>query len=133
MTHEPSRAAFLSLSLRPMSTEKADPPKATASRRRFVGRAVTADDVAGTNNASDGKAATSAAAAAAAPTSVNAVPKEITEDAFLNAAIEALLPSNYSFEVHKSIWQIRKHGITRVALQVSVSHPRSCPSRRKHR
>ena len=73
------------------------PPK-----RRFIGR--TADSNASSNGA--------------APSSINSVPPEILKDAFLNAAIDALLPKNYGFEVHKSIWQIRKYKIQRVALQV---------------
>lgn len=50
---------------------------------------------------------------------INQIPLDILDDPLLSAAIEALLPKNYSFEVHKTIWHVRKHGITRVALQVS--------------
>ena len=35
----------------------------------------------------------------------------------MNEAI-TLLPENYNFEIHKTIWNIRKHGATRVALQM---------------
>jgi 2-(3-amino-3-carboxypropyl)histidine synthase len=62
-----------------------------------------------------------AAAAAAAPRVVRRVlgqqvPPDILENAALNAAI-AILPANYSFEVHKTIWRIRQAGAKRVALQ----------------
>ena len=52
------------------------------------------------------------------PRLANAVPAEILEDAQLNAAIAAILPPNYSFEIHKTIHHIRKNGSTCVALQM---------------
>lgn len=45
------------------------------------------------------------------------VPQEILQDAQLNNAITAL-PSNYSFEVHKTIHHVRKNKATMVALQM---------------
>lgn len=48
---------------------------------------------------------------------INQIPPEILNDAELNAAI-SLLPENYNFEIHKTIYNIRKHGSTRVALQM---------------
>ena len=48
---------------------------------------------------------------------LNQIPPEILEDAELQHAI-TLLPPNYNFEAHKSVWQIRKHGAKRVALQL---------------
>ncbi|EJU05148.1 Diphthamide synthesis [Dacryopinax primogenitus] len=45
------------------------------------------------------------------------IPVSILEDKSLNAAI-AQLPSNYSFEIHKTIWQIRKNEAKMVALQM---------------
>ena len=47
---------------------------------------------------------------------LNQVPDEILNDADLNAAI-ALLPSNYAFEIHKSIHRIRSLDARRIALQ----------------
>jgi 2-(3-amino-3-carboxypropyl)histidine synthase len=44
------------------------------------------------------------------------VPPDILHDAALNAAI-AILPANYSFEVHKTVWRLRQAGARRVALQ----------------
>lgn len=48
---------------------------------------------------------------------LNQIPPEISEDSELIHAV-SLLPSNYNFEVFKSVWQIRKHGAKRVALQL---------------
>ena len=47
----------------------------------------------------------------------NQVPDEILYDPVLNRRIAASLPDNYSFEIHKTIWRIRKVGAKRVALQ----------------
>jgi 2-(3-amino-3-carboxypropyl)histidine synthase len=44
------------------------------------------------------------------------VPADILNNAALNDAI-AILPANYNFEIHKTIWRIRQAGATRVALQ----------------
>lgn len=49
---------------------------------------------------------------------LNAVPPEILQDPLINASINALLPKNYSFEIHKTIHQIRKFHVQRVALQM---------------
>ncbi|KAK9062492.1 hypothetical protein SSX86_019679 [Deinandra increscens subsp. villosa] len=46
----------------------------------------------------------------------NQTPHSITNDPTLNAAI-ALLPSNYNFEIHKSVWRVRSTAAKRVALQ----------------
>ncbi|KAI8323894.1 hypothetical protein GQ54DRAFT_296471 [Martensiomyces pterosporus] len=48
--------------------------------------------------------------------SANHVPADILEDERLNQAI-SLLPTNYNFEMHKTIWQIRRLSAKRVALQ----------------
>ncbi|XP_062105766.1 uncharacterized protein LOC133817301 [Humulus lupulus] len=45
------------------------------------------------------------------------IPDSILNDPALNAAI-ALLPSNYNFEVHKSVWRVRSTNASRVALQL---------------
>lgn len=47
----------------------------------------------------------------------NQIPEEILQDAQLNAAIKQL-PSNYSFEIHKTIHHIRKNNSEMVALQL---------------
>ena len=51
------------------------------------------------------------------PTVANQIPQDILNDAQLNAAI-MLLPSNYSFEIHKTIHHIRKNDAKMVALQL---------------
>jgi 2-(3-amino-3-carboxypropyl)histidine synthase len=45
------------------------------------------------------------------------VPQDILDDVQLNNAIKAL-PTNYSFEIHKTIHHVRKNGATMVALQM---------------
>lgn len=49
--------------------------------------------------------------------SMNKIPAEILEDQKLNNAIAAL-PSNYNFEIHKTIHKIRETKAKRVALQL---------------
>lgn len=49
--------------------------------------------------------------------SLNQIPNDILNNANLNAAIEKL-PSNYNFEIHKTVWRIRDTGAKRVALQM---------------
>lgn len=48
---------------------------------------------------------------------LNTIPDEILNDKELNDAIK-LLPSNYNFEIHKCVWNIRKNNAKRVALQM---------------
>jgi len=80
-------------------------PGTVPPRKRFVGRAPGSSNKGATGHS-------------APPPSLNQIPAEILEDPLLNASIEALLPANYSFEVHKTIWHVRKYGIQRVALQM---------------
>lgn len=47
----------------------------------------------------------------------NQIPQEILSDEHLNTAIKQL-PSNYSFEIHKTIHHVRKNNATMVALQM---------------
>jgi len=44
------------------------------------------------------------------------VPDSILQNQALNDAI-AILPLNYNFEIHKTVWRIRQAGARRVALQ----------------
>lgn len=46
----------------------------------------------------------------------NQIPDEILNDHELNSAL-VVLPSNYSFELHKTIWRIKQQNAKRVALQ----------------
>ena len=51
------------------------------------------------------------------PTVANQIPPDILNDVQLNAAIKQL-PSNYSFEIHKTIHHVRKNQAKMVALQM---------------
>jgi hypothetical protein len=73
---------------------------ATAPRKRFVG----------SKSATPSKPGLSSLL-------VNQIPQEILSDVQINEAIEQL-PSNYSFEIHKTIHHIRKNNSKMVALQM---------------
>ena len=45
------------------------------------------------------------------------IPEDILNDEELNEAIK-LLPKNYNFEIHKTVWNIRRYNAKRVALQM---------------
>lgn len=47
----------------------------------------------------------------------NQIPEDILNNSKLNDSI-SILPSNYNFEIHKSIWRVRQTGSKRVALQM---------------
>lgn len=47
----------------------------------------------------------------------NQIPQDILDDPQLNLAIKQL-PSNYSFEIHKTIHHVRKNNANMVALQM---------------
>ena len=49
--------------------------------------------------------------------SVNRIPDDILNDNELNQAI-GILPNNYNFEIHKTVWNIRRANAKRVALQM---------------
>ncbi|KAI6781821.1 Diphthamide biosynthesis protein 1 [Emericellopsis cladophorae] len=100
------------------------PPKSAENvvrqpKKRFVGRRTAAE---ASSKAKDGGAGGEAGAVGPAksrraPRLLNQVPKEITEDPNLKAAV-AILPANYSFEIPKTIHRIRTSGATKVALQM---------------
>ena len=82
---------------------------------RFSGRAAPAAAPEG------GELALRGAAAPPPPPAVRRivgqqVPPDILHDEALNAAI-AILPSNYNFELHKTVWRLRTARARRVALQ----------------
>lgn len=52
-----------------------------------------------------------------APVRASKIPEELLNDPLLNSAIAAL-PSNYNFEIHKTIWRIKEVKAKRVALQM---------------
>ncbi|KAB5585960.1 putative diphthamide synthesis protein-domain-containing protein [Coniochaeta sp. 2T2.1] len=87
-------------------------------KKRFVGRR-TADATArnGPNTSIEDSGTIQVAQPRRAPRLLNQVPPEILNDPELKAAM-SLLPSNYSFEVPKTIHRIRTLGAKRVALQM---------------
>lgn len=48
---------------------------------------------------------------------IHKVPQSILEDPEINEAI-AVLPQNYNFEIHKTIWRAREMKAKRIALQM---------------
>ncbi|BGP28607.1 Diphthamide biosynthesis protein 1 [Rhodotorula toruloides] len=74
-------------------------------RKRFVGRSSTASPRPSTSSTTPVVAA-------------SALQQQQEVDPLLQAAIKHLLPSNYNFEIPKSVAQIRKNGAKRVALQM---------------
>ncbi|KAH8118352.1 diphthamide synthesis protein [Phellopilus nigrolimitatus] len=83
-----------------MATENATASRnAKKPRKRFVGR----------NAATPSKNGSSGF--------VNQIPVDILEDVDLNAAISQL-PSNYSFEIHKTVHHVRRNDAKMVALQM---------------
>ena len=50
------------------------------------------------------------------PNSCVQIPDDILHNTALNEAI-GLLPRNYNFEIHKTVWRLRKAGAQTVALQ----------------
>ena len=83
-----------------MAAVSANPSTATKPRKRFVGS----------------KAGPSSKTLASSVVS-HQIPQDILQDVQLNNAIKAL-PSNYSFEIHKTIHHVRKNKATMVALQM---------------
>lgn len=55
-------------------------------------------------------------AAAGSTRLASSIPEDIERDPLINAALLAL-PTNYNFEIKKSIWKVRTAGAARVALQ----------------
>ncbi|KAG4422795.1 Diphthamide biosynthesis protein 1 [Cadophora malorum] len=88
-------------------------------KKRFVGRRQAAE--AALKNESNGSVEESGAIQISkprrAPRTLNQVPPELLNDPDINAAI-ALLPPNYSFEIHKTIHRIRMNGSKKIALQM---------------
>ena len=84
-------------------------------RRRFIGRK-EAGRGASTTNSNHESSALQATSSRRTPRLLNQIPSEILDDPDLNDAI-ALLPANYSFEIHKTVHRIRSAGSKRIALQ----------------
>ncbi|KAJ2806607.1 Diphthamide biosynthesis protein 1 [Coemansia guatemalensis] len=96
--------------------------RSSQPRRRFVGksrgggREQASKDISIEDSLAVAKTDSGQKSSACQHENANQVPIEILEDARLNQAI-GLLPNNYNFEIHKTIWQIRRLGATRVSLQ----------------
>ncbi|RYP33233.1 hypothetical protein DL767_004845 [Monosporascus sp. MG133] len=95
------------------------PPVQKQPKKRFIGRRAATN--AATKNNGTGSLEESGAVQASqprrAPRMLNQVPPEILDNSEINDAI-ALLPANYSFEIHKTIHRIRSSGAKKVALQM---------------
>lgn len=48
---------------------------------------------------------------------IHKIPQSLLDDPEVNAAI-AVLPENYNFEIHKTIWRAREMKAKRIALQM---------------
>ena len=94
------------------SSSSADKPKVT--KRRFVGKKTTKCTEPNTQDQSLTKTNNPKRHISRVQ---NQIPDEILNDKDINEAIK-LLPSNYNFEIHKTIWNIKKQGAKRVALQM---------------
>jgi len=96
------------------------PPVAKQPKRKFVGRR-TADALAKQKQNGDVSLEETTAVVQKAPRktprTLNQVPDEILNDPDIQAAID-LLPSNYSFEIPKTIHRIRSLDAKRIALQM---------------
>ncbi|KFY86420.1 hypothetical protein V498_07511 [Pseudogymnoascus sp. VKM F-4517 (FW-2822)] len=98
--------------------ENQEPVVQRQPKKRFVGRRAAAENAAkGAESGTSIETAVQVATPRRTPRQLNQVPPEILNDPHINAAI-ALLPSNYSFEIHKTIHRIRTNGSTKVALQM---------------
>ncbi|KAH9482606.1 2-(3-amino-3-carboxypropyl)histidine synthase subunit 1 [Psilocybe cubensis] len=84
----------------PQASGSKPTPTASKPRKRFIGSKSAKPSKPGVQSAIS-----------------NQIPQDILHDAQLNAAIKQL-PSNYSFEIHKTIHHVRKNNATMVALQM---------------
>ncbi|THX11047.1 diphthamide biosynthesis protein 1 [Aureobasidium pullulans] len=89
-------------------------------KKRFIGRRAAAEKAAAKGETNGGGIEDSGAVQVAVPRrsarALNQVPPEILNDEDINAAV-ALLPSNYNFEIHKTIHKVRTAGAKKIALQ----------------
>ncbi|PBP24996.1 diphthamide biosynthesis protein-like protein 1 [Diplocarpon rosae] len=86
-------------------------------KKRFVGRRQAAEAASRNTDSVESSGAIQIPKPRRAPRTLNQVPAEILNDPEINAAI-SLLPSNYSFEIHKTIHRIRTNESKKVALQM---------------
>ncbi|CED83502.1 Diphthamide biosynthesis protein [Phaffia rhodozyma] len=88
----------------PVSSVKTPTSSASKPKKRFVGTSSTSSR-------------TRAGGPSKARVPLNQIPDEILNDPEINRAIGAL-PSNYNFEIHKTIHQMRRDNVQAVALQM---------------
>ncbi|KAF3933410.1 hypothetical protein ABW19_dt0208562 [Dactylella cylindrospora] len=105
-----------------LQPEKA--PVQKQPRRRFIGKRAAAELQKAKADANGGEVSVEDSVAVQvtprrnpAGRAANQIPPEILNDEALNSAI-SILPSNYNFEIHKTVHNIRKHSAKRVALQM---------------
>ncbi|KAG8531179.1 Diphthamide biosynthesis protein 1 [Bacidia gigantensis] len=93
--------------------------KSRQPKRRIIGRKAAAEQTEQPLNRQTIESSGSIQAAQPRKTRriINQVPEDILNDVEINEAI-ALLPSNYSFEIHKTIHRIRSSGCKKIALQM---------------
>ncbi|KAL8665060.1 MAG: hypothetical protein Q9168_007787 [Polycauliona sp. 1 TL-2023] len=110
--------ADVGLSVEPeLRAEDQNVPKQPA--RRFIGRKTAAANAkrrAETNGHIEDGTALQVVPPRRTARLLNQIPPDILDDADINDAI-SLLPSNYSFEIHKTIHRIRSSDSKKVALQ----------------
>ncbi|KAF2096731.1 Diphthamide biosynthesis protein 1 [Rhizodiscina lignyota] len=104
----------------PSELEAEENVQSKQPKRRFVGRRAAAAAAGESPKPSNGNIEDSGAIQVAQPRrgarALNNIPPEILHDEEINAAI-ALLPSNYNFELHKTIHRVRTAGSKKIALQ----------------
>ena len=98
-----------------------DPKTISASqgrRRRFVGtkRSTTNNDQTSQGVASEAVVPKESEFSVSRRRFASQIPSEILDNHDLNSAL-TVLPSNYNFELHKTIWRIKQNKAKRVALQ----------------
>ncbi|KAG9307256.1 hypothetical protein G9A89_017084 [Geosiphon pyriformis] len=99
-------------------------PKPTNKiRKRFVGQASTkkrqeqpTGDQGVVGNIEDGILISADPLSVRSGRVLNQIPHEIQNNALLNKAIEQL-PANYNFEIHKTVWHVKRFAAKKVALQ----------------
>lgn len=102
----------------PATTTPAEEAKPAPKKMRFVGKRNAGAKAGGSAPADAQSVAKRSASSAGARSAAAAsqVPKELLEDPDLLEALK-ILPSNYNFEIPKTIWRLRQAKAARVALQ----------------
>jgi len=99
--------------------QEAQQPESLAERakKRFVGRKKKVQNEEGETTGTGETAVALHPRPRNSAKKFNAIPEDILENPDLNSDIAAALPKNYNFEIHKSIHQLRKFNVKKVALQ----------------